>query len=136
MKKQKVKEIIELDEDDDCRYLKNNNFNNVLKPNYQNHYDDDAYLLQIDEKNLKTNRQNVNQQKRDFKSENKENNQIDSSDEFDAFLNDFQTEPKKKVEEFTKVSTLNDSTFLNFCCLKNPPTDNTALSTCNHLVNL
>lgn len=130
LKKQRVGEIMEVEEDNDFKILKEKK--NTKNLNY--HYDDDdedIQLLQIDEKKIMTNKFTSRSIKHEYPTENKENHST-NSDDFDSFLNNYSDKDKKQDNNLTRLSTLMDPTFLNLCCMKNRSCGN-KLANCSHI---
>lgn len=126
LKKQKVNDIIEIEEKSDLKLLKNKKiFRNLTED------DEDIQLLQINENTLKTNKFVGESLKSDFDIENKENCSNDSND-FDRFLSNTNDNDTKAESSITRLSTLMETTFLNLCCMKNRSTNNN-LATCLHV---
>ncbi|RNA28569.1 recQ-mediated genome instability 1 [Brachionus plicatilis] len=126
LKKQRVNDIIEIKEENDFK-----KFND--KKNCKNlNNEDDIQLLQMDENNIKTNK-NVRSKSfsREPCTENKENHS-NNSDDFDKFLNNSFDQDIKQNNIPIRLSTLTDPTFLNLCCMKNKPVSGN-LATCSHV---
>lgn len=121
-KKQKVQDIMQID-DDENDYQRNNQFVKNQNNNYnrfnQIDEDEDVELLEIDERSLKSNKQ-VNPK---IQNKDKENQ-------------GFSSNLKGNNKCIVKVSNLLDQAFLNSCCFKSRPFDNSAqnFSTCVHSI--
>nr|QNH68107.1 recQ-mediated genome instability protein 1 [Brachionus koreanus] len=131
LKKQRVNDVMEIEEENDFKILKENKISKNC--NYDQD-DEDIQLLQIDEQKLITNKLSSGSLKHKPWADNKENHST-ISDDFDKFLNNSHNssnQEKKSDSSLTRLSTLTDPTFLNLCCMKNRSSDNN-LSTCSHL---